>query len=166
MAFNRAFFLTQKAVGDIGESRFEQLAQMNKSFKSIKKVNFRTHHYDFETLDINGKVETWEIKSVKKVKKPWEQFTAETETYDKKDGFHKVPEYITHRDTIDYIVYYDDTRETFYFYNNKKFAEWVLANKDSEVKNRYNTAKVVKFHMEDPDLGFLLKFDVSGLTFQ
>lgn len=161
MTFNKAFFNKQDKIGQIGEAAFKELMSTLPQFSAVNKVDFNTHHYDFETISAQtGKTKTWEIKTVKKVSTPWRKFTAETETFDLSCGYRKVPEYITHKDEIDYIVYYDDTRRALYFYDNKVFATWVEDNADQAFNNQYSTAKVVQFKPEDKEVGFLYKYNL------
>lgn len=163
MAFNKNFFNQQDKVGQIGELAFKELMSSLPQFSSVTKVNFKTHHYDFETTSAEtGKTKTWEIKTVQKVSSPWRKFTAETETYDKSSGYRKVPEYLTYKNDIDYMVYYDDTRKAFYFYDNKVFANWVETNIDQAFNNKFNTAMVIQFKPEDTELGFLYKYNLPA----
>jgi hypothetical protein len=106
--------------------------------------------YDYYiTQTKSGKKKTIEIKSygMPHLK------TIFAETF--QTGSRTIPEYLTHPDKIDYMIYVDQKSSVAFIYNIKMFASYVKENISREITIARGTAKGIIIKEDCKDAGFI-----------
>lgn len=136
--------------GDASERKIAEFLVSKGS--NVRKVDFKTHHYDLAVTDKNGNEFAFEVKTFGAPN--CTTLFSETVQISKTYKTESIPEYLTNYENIDYIVWYNQLTSTAYFFDCKVFAEYVLAHKHTERLNSYGTGKGILIHCESEAAGF------------
>lgn len=152
------YFTAQKRLGDEAEDLVKDYLVGIKDYK-VKKVDHTKYPFD---LAVQRKDKTTFSIEVKVYGDPsYSTIFAETVQISKERKQESCPEYLTHYEEIEYMIYVDLSSKVGYVYNMRSFAKYVLRNKSKEAIIGRGTAKGIKILRTDVDAGFIKIVDLS-----
>jgi hypothetical protein len=116
----------------------------------VEKKDHKLFPYDFD-ITMGDKVKHIEIKTYGHPS--YTTLFAETKQISKVNRIETIPEYILHKDEIDYIIWVDRFKNTARVFNNKIFAEYVLSKMGEERYNSYGTGAGVLIEQDCIEAG-------------
>lgn len=116
----------------------------------VEKKDYKSCPYDFD-ITMGDKVKHIEIKTYGHP--TYSTLFAETKQISKVNRIETIPEYILHKDEIDYIIWVDRLKNTARVFNNKIFAEYVLSKIGEERYNSYGTGAGVLIEQDSIEAG-------------
>lgn len=116
----------------------------------VEKKDYKLFPYDFD-ITMGDKVKHIEIKTYGHPS--YTTLFAETKQISKANRIETIPEYILHKDEIDYIIWVDRFKNTARVFNNKIFAEYVLSKIGEERYNSYGTGAGVLIEQDSIEAG-------------
>lgn len=118
----------------------------------VKKKDHKLFPYDFDMCK-EDKLVRVEVKTFGHP--TYTTLFAETEQVSAHNRIVSIPEYLTHKDEIDFILWVDRLNNKGYIFKNKTFADYILMNKHKEFYNKYSSGKGILIERDCQEAGYV-----------
>ena len=118
---------------------------------TVDKKDHKLFPYDFD-LSKGDKLVTVEVKTFGHA--TYTTLFAELEQISAKLGIVSIPEYISSKEKIDYIIWVNRLTNDAHVYDNETFANYVLENKERAFLNGYNTGRGILIEPKEVRAGY------------
>lgn len=125
----------------------------------VIKVDYKVKPYDLDVMK-NGCLLTVEVKTFGENKPNATTIFAETF----QNGTNSIPEYLTHSDEINRIIWFNRFTKIAYFFDCKRFAAYVNTHKKVEWSNTQKTGRGIFIQHDCKEAGFLFSRNLGAYT--
>lgn len=125
----------------------------------VTKKDHTLFPYDFD-VEKENKVVKLEVKTFGH--HTYTTLFAETEQISAVNRTITIPEYLSHKDEIDFIMWVDRFTNKGYLFKNKTFADYILMNKHKEFFNSYSSGKGILIERDSREAGYVKVINLKG----